>query len=391
MFNTTISGNSAGTAGGGIFATAPVALTQATIAFNTTSSDGGGVAVSGLYSHAIANTLIANNRDASGSNAPDVSANFSSSTVQHSLIRSTAGIAGATLKDGVNGNIIGKDPQLGPLQNNGGPTQTHALVNRESCHQYRKNALALDGSGMVASLDQAGNLRIAKGTVDIGAYEQQLDIRPVELPELLPVEFPFCPLTCAPYRNLPTLQALSTEELLLFALVDEIEVRMLNDYSALVLERNDTQPLTLAQSQTLMQDIEQQTGVRPAVLYLTFGRNAFTALTMPNGRAGAIALNETVLNESSFNENPIPGSLPMEPRPFPGSRRTTRLEPTHFPVSLTQSPGLSPLSANEADPLQLLLVTPEGVPIVRRPLGVTRSPGRTTGTSFADGFKSRLE
>ncbi len=30
--------------------------------------------------------------------------------------------------DGVNGTIVGQDPLLGPLRNNGGPTLTHALL-----------------------------------------------------------------------------------------------------------------------------------------------------------------------------------------------------------------------------------------------------------------------
>ncbi|NEO87833.1 MAG: DUF4347 domain-containing protein, partial [Spirulina sp. SIO3F2] len=173
LFNTTISRNGAGNQGGGIFATAPITLTNATIAFNTANGGGGGIRLSSIQNNQIANTIIANNTDTSGGNTPNISANLSSSTVQYSLLTSTAGITGLSLTDGVNGNIIDKDPKLGPLQNNGGPTQTHALRLGSPAINAGKNALALDVNGLMFSIDQAGYLRIFDGTVDIGAYELQ--------------------------------------------------------------------------------------------------------------------------------------------------------------------------------------------------------------------------
>jgi hypothetical protein len=90
----TISGNSSsnvsGYGGGGIYANSPVDLNNSIVADNTAY----------LYN-------------------PDISGN--SFTLNYSLVENpdTAGFTGT-------GAITGQDPQLGPLQNNGGPTQTEA-------------------------------------------------------------------------------------------------------------------------------------------------------------------------------------------------------------------------------------------------------------------------
>jgi hypothetical protein len=65
------------------------------------------------------------------------------------------------------GNIIGVNhPGLGPLQNNGGPTQTMALLPGSLAIGHANNALApaTDQRG-VKRLDVAGEL------TDIGAFE----------------------------------------------------------------------------------------------------------------------------------------------------------------------------------------------------------------------------
>jgi hypothetical protein len=54
------------------------------------------------------------------------------------------------------------DPGLGPLQNNGGPTMTHAITN---------TSLAFNNDPCVVSTDQRGVLRPQFGRCDIGAFE----------------------------------------------------------------------------------------------------------------------------------------------------------------------------------------------------------------------------
>ncbi|MEM8639823.1 MAG: CHAT domain-containing protein [Cyanobacteria bacterium P01_G01_bin.54] len=361
LANTTLSGNHTAGKGGGLYSLGNVALTNATIAFNTaTTGQGGGVYISGTQNNTIANTIIANNTAAAH---PDISANFSTSTARYSLITDTTGITGLALANGVNGNIINQDPLLGPLQNNGGSTATHALQLMSPAINAGKNALALAANGIPLTIDQMGQLRIIDDIVDIGAYEFPVVTSVIQLP--------ICGLSCTPYAPLPLIEPEPTAKdgNLLFLAIDGIEVKMTNDYTALVLDRDDVKPLTIAQSQTLMQDIEQQTGVRPAVIYFTFGLNSFAHLTLPHEQAGAIALNAPPLNE-----NPITDRLPMGTTPVLEPRRTAApLKPTYFSVPLTQAHELSNNRANGDDPLQLILITPDGDPIVRRPLGVTRS------------------
>lgn len=50
------------------------------------------------------------------------------------------------LTDGIDGNIIGEDPRLGELSDNGGPTKTHALLTGSPAINAGDNDLA-DRSG----------------------------------------------------------------------------------------------------------------------------------------------------------------------------------------------------------------------------------------------------
>jgi hypothetical protein len=81
----------------------------------------------------------------------------------NNLIEDGANACGLT--DGSNGNITGADSQLGPLADNGGTTQTYALLS---------GSAAVDAgtdSGCPA-YDQRGVVRPYGSHCDIGAYEQ---------------------------------------------------------------------------------------------------------------------------------------------------------------------------------------------------------------------------
>jgi hypothetical protein len=93
----------------------------------------------------------------------------------NNLVESSSGVPGGVIS-------VTADPKLGPLQDNGGPTLTHALLAGSPAINAGDNALIppdtldLDGDGKTAEpvpFDQrgAGFARIVGGTVDIGAFE----------------------------------------------------------------------------------------------------------------------------------------------------------------------------------------------------------------------------
>src|SRR5206468_12343358 len=62
-------------------------------------------------------------------------------------------------------NVTSADLKLGPLQDNGGPTFTHALLCGSPAIDAGDNTDAPD-------TDQRGLPRIINGVIDIGAYEE---------------------------------------------------------------------------------------------------------------------------------------------------------------------------------------------------------------------------
>ena len=91
----------------------------------------------------------------------DVEAAFAS--VTSTLLGLGDGATG--ISNGVNGNIVGVDPRLGPLQDNGGPTPTMALLPGSPAIDVGANPLDL-------TTDQRGYSPRAVGiAADIGAYQ----------------------------------------------------------------------------------------------------------------------------------------------------------------------------------------------------------------------------
>lgn len=153
--------NNAATAdmGGGIYATAgTVTIYNSTITRNNSALNGGGVAVS-LIPTRVISTIIAGNKTADVLN--DVNATFDSAST-HNLISDTANAGGLT--NGVNSNIVGLDPVVGPLAFNGGPTQTVALLAGSPGINAGANPNTL-------TTDQRGLPRLRGTAVDIGAFE----------------------------------------------------------------------------------------------------------------------------------------------------------------------------------------------------------------------------
>jgi len=76
------------------------------------------------------------------------------------------------------GDLNNTDPLLGSLQNNGGPTQTMALLSGSPAIDAGNPAGCTDGLGHLLKTDQRGMPRPDpedKGGCDMGAYESQSD------------------------------------------------------------------------------------------------------------------------------------------------------------------------------------------------------------------------
>jgi predicted outer membrane repeat protein len=163
--NSTFSGNSATGDGGAIFlyGGSTATISNSTLTGNSTATGEGGAII--LYNDTLnlASTIIANNTDKNGANEIF---DLGSSTVNatNSLIQVTSGFTFGTNT----ANITGQNPLLGPLANNGGPTQTHALLSGSPAIDTGSNPLAL-------SFDQrgAGFPRTVGAQTDIGAFEVQ--------------------------------------------------------------------------------------------------------------------------------------------------------------------------------------------------------------------------
>jgi CSLREA domain-containing protein len=154
----TISGNSASDRGGGIFndAGATVLITDSTLSKNTSAAEGGGIYRVGTVT--MGGSILAANT--AGTTGADIFGTLTS--LGHNLIGSTAGGSGFRSDD-----FQDLDPHLGPLQDNGGPTFTHALL---------LGSPAINGNTAQTSTtdDQRGLPRPADANnADIGAYEAQ--------------------------------------------------------------------------------------------------------------------------------------------------------------------------------------------------------------------------
>lgn len=161
---TTITGNS-GNTGGGVYNEGTLSVYNCTIVGNAAVDYNGGNGVGaggGIYSTNNAVLLVSS--IVSGNSKADVFGVTLGSNSANNLIKSSTSAGGLT--GGLNGNIIGFDPMLGALTDNGGPTRSFAPLNGSLAVGRGSNPLnlATDQRGM-------GFARNNQGAVDIGAVE----------------------------------------------------------------------------------------------------------------------------------------------------------------------------------------------------------------------------
>lgn len=156
--NSTISGNDTAVPngdGGGILNNNLLTVNSSTIFGNSASDQGGGLRnASGILT--LSNTIVAQNgQDCSGSNIQSSGYNLAGD--------GTCAFAATGDQNSVN-------PQLGPLQANGGPTPTHAFT--ESSPAFNAGSPAAMGNPPACpAIDQRGTARPQDGRCDIGAFE----------------------------------------------------------------------------------------------------------------------------------------------------------------------------------------------------------------------------
>ncbi|MBK9092075.1 MAG: hypothetical protein IPM84_04725 [Anaerolineae bacterium] len=152
--NSTFSGNSAAGYGGAIFNFETAVLTNSTLSGN--SADGGGGIFNNVDSSlTLRNTVVANSP--SGSNCY--------AYVSRPIVDGGGNLSfGDNTCPGISG-----DPKLGPLQNNGGPTETMALGAGSAARDAANDATC--AAAPVNNLDQRGVTRPQGAHCDIGAYE----------------------------------------------------------------------------------------------------------------------------------------------------------------------------------------------------------------------------
>jgi len=160
--NTTISGNQAEDAGG-IYSSGNLVLLQSTVAFNRGDTVTGGINTTAT--EFFINTIVSNNTVGQSANTLPSDIVGTVDTASFSLVGHSGSSGG--IVNGVGGNLVGVDPLLGPLRNNGGVTQTHAIA--PTSRAVNRG----DTSNQFGQFDQRGAARKQLGRADIGAYEVQ--------------------------------------------------------------------------------------------------------------------------------------------------------------------------------------------------------------------------
>jgi predicted outer membrane repeat protein len=171
--NSTVSGNT-GTDGGGIWSSGTTTIRNSTIAFNTGNTGGGIFSAGGTID--IGNSIVAKN---TAPTSPDIGGS-SYTNAGNNLIGINTGFEATFPASSLVGTASSPvDPLLAPLANNGGATQTHALLPGSPAINAGNNALI--PSGVTTDQRGEGFARIVGGTVDIGAFEVQ-SISPIPNP-----------------------------------------------------------------------------------------------------------------------------------------------------------------------------------------------------------------
>jgi hypothetical protein len=205
LLGSTVSGNSAERTGGGIVSSGPLTLSHSTVSDNSCGDcNGGGIFSSGPLT--LSHSTVSGNRTTEGNGGgiagPFGPGNAGAVTLTHTIIAGNIAFENSGLSDdcfnvmitSLGHNLVGVgcpsngpgdltvDPAtvfttvLGPLQNNGGRTQTHALLPGSPAIDAG-GPMCTDATGAPLATDQRGKPRLVDGNgdstaaCDIGAVE----------------------------------------------------------------------------------------------------------------------------------------------------------------------------------------------------------------------------
>jgi CSLREA domain-containing protein len=168
LINVTVSGNQAISGlGGGIWSQGGMRLLQATITENAAASGGAGTYNNGGIT--VVNTIVARNTGGECGGKALLSTGGN-------LVEEVGCLGTSRLVS----DLVGVDPQLGILTDNGGSTSTHALYYGSPAVNHGQ-----DLSAMGVVTDQRGLWRPMGGQYDIGAFEATVPVPPFITPLLL--------------------------------------------------------------------------------------------------------------------------------------------------------------------------------------------------------------
>jgi predicted outer membrane repeat protein len=211
LTNSTVYGNTTGHSGGGIDNGGALTLNNSTVSSNTTSSNGGGIFNHGSGTLALTNSTVSGNTATSGGGISTTgNGTLTNSTVSGNTATSGGGIwtnilgtltlTNSLVDDDCDGTIVSgghniespgdtcgldqptdqvnvsaEDLKLGPLQDNGGPTMTHALLPGSVAIDKIAEKDCVDADGEPLATDQRGEPRPETGGTmcDVGAFEVQ--------------------------------------------------------------------------------------------------------------------------------------------------------------------------------------------------------------------------
>ena len=187
---TNVAGASAN--GGGIASSGTLALINTTVSDNRTESmvnppsdAGGGLFLYDTATTTVSNcTIVGNSAFQAGAFANDGAATLRNTIVADNgfFNCATGFFPGTTTSDSYNldsdgscgfsgSDLIGVEPLLGPLQDNGGPTFTRALLSGSSAIDAGSPAIPGSGGGACEATDQRGTPRPRGVRCDIGSFE----------------------------------------------------------------------------------------------------------------------------------------------------------------------------------------------------------------------------